>query len=244
MFGRWEKYFMNKVYCGIIAVLAVTSICAGQKERTRQVTLTSGTRITAELQKSIDTDSAKVGDEVVLKTTQSIRQNGEVVVQKGSRLIGRITDVSRRTKDTAESSIGLVFDRIQGKQLAIPLNATIVSIMNATAASRIDDSAMSDMSGSATTTTRSTTSSGGGLLGGVTNTVGGVVDTTRQTVGGVTNTVSRTADRTTGTVGGTVSGLRISTSASGSANSSTTLSTPNKDLRVEKGATFDLRIAN
>lgn len=230
---------MNKVYLGILIILAFVTLCAGQ------ATLESGTRITAELQKSIDANNAKVGDQVVLKTTQSIRQNGEVIVPKGAQLIGRVTDVARRTKDNGESRVGLIFDRIQGKQLSMPLNATIVSITNAAAAARVDDLAMADMSGSSSTSTRTSSSGGGGgLLGGVTNTVGGVVNTTTQTVGGVTNTVTRTADSATGTVGNTISGLRISGGASGSANSSTTLSAANKNVRVDKGATFDLRVAN
>ena len=236
---------MNKLYLGIVVLMAFASLGVGQTKkdgRGAHASLASGTHITGELQKSINVNSAKVGDEVVLKTTQSVRQNGEVVVPKGSRLLGRVTEVRRRTKENAESRIGLVFDRIQGKELSIPLNATIVSVTNLAAASRVDDLGMADVSGS--TTTRTSASSGGGLLGGVASTVGGVVDTTTQTVGGVANTVSRTPDAATGTVGRAVSGLRISTTASGSANSSTTLSTPNRDLRLEKGTTFGLRVAN
>ena len=235
---------MNKVYVGFFLVLAFVTLCHSQKRGT-EVTLTSGTRITAELQRSIDVNSASVGDEIVLKTKQSVKQNGEVVVPKGAQLIGRVTDVAPRTKDNGESRIGIIFDRIQqGKQLSMPLNATIVSITNAAASTRADDLAMADVSGSSSATARTSGSGSGGLLGGVANTVGGVVNTTAQTAGEVSNTVSRTAGTTTGTAGRTIGALRISTAASGSANSSTTLSTPEKNLRVEKGATFDLRVAN
>ena len=236
---------MNKVYLGIITVLAGVCICAGQTGSGHRSTVASGTQITAELQKTIDVSNAKVGDQVMLKTTQSIRQNGEVVVPKGSNLIGRVTEVTRRTKDNGESRIGLIFDRIEGRQLSMPLNATIVSVTNAAASARVGDTAMSDVSGSSTSSARtSRSSSGGGLLGGVGDTVGGLVNTTTQTVGAVTDTATRTVGSTTNTAGRTISGLQISTSASGSENSATTLSTPNKNLRVEKGATFDLRVAN
>jgi hypothetical protein len=249
---------MNKVYLGIIVVLAFAVAGLGQtnkKQKTApladepqagQVLLTSGTNINAELQKTLDVNNAKVGDQIVLKTTQSIKKNGDVVIPKGSQLIGRVTDVQRRTKDNAQSRIGMIFDRIQGKQISMPLTATLVSITNATAHTQVGDSLMSDVSGSSQTSASTTRSSsgGGGLLGGVGNTVGSVVNTTTQTVGGVTNTAGQTLGSTTGMVGRTVNGLQIATEASGSANSSTTISSPNKNLRVEKGATFHLRVAN
>lgn len=247
---------MQKLYLGILMLLVGAGISFGQKstqkrpplaedtQKGRQVSLTSGTNISAQLQKTLDANNAKIGDEVALKTTQSIRQDGEVIIPKGSTLIGRITDVKRRGKDNAESRIGMIFDRLEGKNLSMPLSATVVSITNAAARTSLaNESLMSDVSTSSRTSS-STSSSSGGLLGGVTNTVGGLVNTTSQTVGGVTNTAGQALGTTTGTVGRTLNGLQISTEASGSANSATTLSSPNRNVRVEKGATFHLRVAN
>ena len=241
---------MNKVYLGIITVLACACICAGQNDmkqrpssvkddngRSVQTSLASGTSLNAELQKTIDVNRSKVGDTVILKTTQSVKQDGEIVIPKGTNLVGRVTDVQRRTKDNALSRIGIVFDSLQGKQLSMPLTATIVSITNAGARSQVDNSLMADSSAGSRTTASTTSGVSGGLLGGVTGTLGSVVNTTTQTVGTVTNTAA-------GTVGPTLRGLQISTSASGSANGSTTLSSTDKNLRVEKGANFHVRIAN
>jgi hypothetical protein len=245
---------MNKVYLGIITVLASVCIAASQTQTSakqapladegRRVTLASGTSISAELQKTLDVNSARVGDQISLKTTQSIRQNGEVVVPKGSTLIGRVTEVQRRTKENAQSRIGMVFEKIEGKQISMPLSATIVSITNVAAGASASDSLMTNAGGSSQTTGSTSSTSGGGLLGGVTNTVGGLVGTTTQTVGTVANSGGQTLGTTTGAVGRGLSGLQISASASGSASSSTTLSSPNKNLRVEKGATFHIRAAN
>lgn len=247
---------MNKVYLGIITVLASVCIAAGQTQTSakqapladegRQVTLASGTSISAVLQKTLDVNNARVGDQISLKTTQSIRQNGDVVVPKGSTLIGRVTEVQRRTKENVQSRIGMVFEKIEGKQVSMPLSATIVSITNVAARASASDSLMTDGGASSQTTgsTSSASGSGGGLLGGVTNTVGGLVGTTTQTVGTVANSAGQTLGTTTGAVGRGLSGLQISASASGSASSSTTLSSPNKNLRVEKGATFHIRAAN
>lgn len=250
---------MNKVYLGLIAILVCASVGLSQGKKgekaapltekpraEKPVSLMTGTSINAELQKTIDVNRAKVGDQVTLKTTQAIKQDGEVIVPKGATLIGHVTEVQRRTKENARSRIGMVFDRIQGKELALPVNATIVSITNAAAHGAVGDSLMTDVSGSSqsTASTSRSSSSGGGLLGGVGSTVGGLVDTTTQTVGSVANTAVNTTAQTGQTLGRTVNGIQISTSASGSANSSTTLSSPNRDFRVEKGATFNLRVTN
>jgi hypothetical protein len=72
--------------------------------------------------------------------------------------------------------------------------------------------------------------------------VGGVANTATQTVGGVTNTATQTLGGATNAVGQTVNGITISQSASGSANGSTTLSSQNKNVKLEKGVTFNLTL--
>ncbi|HYJ91823.1 MAG TPA: hypothetical protein VEV84_10985 [Pyrinomonadaceae bacterium] len=213
--------------------------------------LSAATNLQAELQNTLDVKNAKVGDQVILKTTQAIKQGGQVVVPKGSQLIGRVTEVQQRAKNGAASRLGLVFDRIQGHDLSMPITATINSITNLRAANSVGDDLSSDISGSSTASGRASSgggssSGGGGLLGGVTNTVGGALNSTTQTVGGVANTatstVGSTVSGTTQTVGRTVNGIQILTSASGSAQSSTTLSSPNSNIHLEKGVTFDLNV--
>jgi len=247
---------MNKAYLGISIILACAVVTIGQTDKNtktppladsgRRVVLMSGTSIDAQLQNTVDINNARVGDQVVLKTTKSIKQNGDVLIPKGTTLIGRITEVQRRTKDNSQSRLGMIVDRVQGNGLSSPLSASIVSITSVAARSSMDDSLMSDVSGSSRASASGSSGSGGGggLLGGVGNTVGGLVNTTTQTTGAVTGTVNQTAAATTGIVGRGLNGIQLSTSASGSANSSTTLSSPNKNLRVEKGATFNLRVNN
>lgn len=208
------------------------------------IMLDSGTRIDGQLQNTVDVKKSKVGDEVVLKTTKAIKQNGRTVVPKGSKLIGRITDVQERTKSNGMSRLGMVFDRLEGKDMATPVNASIVSITNAAAGARVGDTADADLFGSSSTTTRTSTggSSGGGLLGGVTSTAGGVLNTTTQTVGGITDTTRQTVGSTAGTVGRTINGIQISNSTSASAQSGTTLSSANRNIRLEKGVTMQVQL--
>lgn len=208
--------------------------------------IAANSHLQAELQKSLDVKHARVGDEVVLKTTSSIKQDGSVVVPKGSRLFGKVTEVQQRTKNGAESRLGLLFDRIEGKDLSVPVTASIIAITNAHAAAAVDDVFASDMSGSSATSAR-TSSSGGGLLGGgvvggATSTVGGVLNGATNTVGSIAGTATQTAGGATRTVVGTFNGIRISQSASGSASGSTMLSSNSKNVQLEKGVTFNLLV--
>ncbi len=256
---------MKKIIFGLNIILLLSVFCFAQKQKTdpnqevtpqkqdskktkqnkqnSDVLLQSGTSIEAQLQQTLDVKKATVGDEVILTTTKTIKQNGQTVVQKGARLVGRVTEVQQKTKENAQSKLGVIFDRIEGKNLSAPISATIVSITQATANTSVGDTLNSDISGSSTSSgSISRTNSGGGLLGGVTNTVGGVVNTTTNTVGGVTNTATNTVGGTTQTLGRTLNGIQISQSSNASANGSATLSTQNKNLRIEKGVTFQLKL--
>ena len=214
-----------------------------------------GSSIQAELQNDVDVKRSKIGDQVVLKTTKAIKRGRDTVIPKGTNLIGRITEVQQRTKDNASSRIGMVFDRIEGKNLSAPISASIVSITNAQAAASVGDTLDTGLSGGTSTSSSVSGgqggSAGGGLIntvggvtstvGGVTNTVGSIAGTATQTVGSVTNTAGQTVGSTTGSLGRTLSGIQISQSASGSAQSSTTLSSPNRNIKLEKGVMFQLQ---
>ena len=206
--------------------------------------LSAVSNVQAQLQNTLDVKNARVGDEVILKTTQAIKRNGQVVVAKGSQLIGHVTEVQQRAKNGTPSRLGLVFDSLKNGGTVTPISASILSITNAAAAASAGDALDSGLSGSSSTGTRTSSggSGGGGLLGGVTNTVGGVLNSTSQTVGGVTDTVGQTVGGATSTVGQTINGLQISTSASGSAQSSTTLSSQNNNVHLDKGVTFNLSV--
>ena len=214
--------------------------------------LEAGTTLEAQLQSVIDVRKSQVGDEVVLKTTKNIKQTGEVVIPKGTQLIGRITEVKQKTRDAARSKVSMVINQIKGKELYMPVDLSIVSLVTAGAAASAGDLFSSDLSGSAGSSASGRTSGGGGLLGGsggggllstAGSTVGSAVSTATQTIGSTVGTVTGVAGQTVGTVGRTVNGLQITNSLSGSAASSITLSAQGKNVRVEKGATFNLRVA-
>ena len=258
---------MKRLLLIVLAVAVSASAALAQKTKTsasgsasnetsvskqgRQVNLASNTALAAQLESSLDARRAKVGDKVVLKTTQAVKQNGEVIVPKGAKLIGRVTEVQERTKSNGESRIGVAFDRLQKGALDMPIAASIVSITQARSQTRATgSSAESDTMASSSTST-TTRSSGGGLLGGVSNTVGGAVNTTTSTVGNVagttTSAVGSTVGATANTAGnltGSLKGLQITQSTSASAEGGSTLSLNTGNLRLESGTTFNLLVSS
>jgi len=221
----------------------------------KSINLESGTRITGELQNTIDVRKAKVGDQVILRTTQAIKSGGRTVVGKGSRLVGHVTEVAQKGKGNGESRVGILFDHLGRGSLEVPISATITSITSGRASARANNDGMFESDTSASGSARSTSSArssssssnNGGLLGGV----GGVVNSTTSTVGGVvgstTSAVGTTVDSTTNAVGSTatgvgrsLSGIQISQSSNASVEGSSVLSLQGGNLRLEKGTNFNL----
>lgn len=265
---------MKRIIFGLNIILVLSALCFAQQQDSKKINKTvkgeagaaatgqtggslgglqAGTSLEAQLEQTLDVKKANVGDQVVMKLTKSVKQNGRTVVEKGSRLFGRVTEVQQKTKENAISRLGVVFDRIQGENLNLPINASIVSVSQTGASAGAGDTLDTDlMAGSNSSSTISQSSARGGssgLLGGATGVVGGVANiatstagtvanTTRQTVGTITNT----AGSTTQTLGRTVNGINIAPSAGASAQGGTTLSAASRNLRLEKGATLQLQV--
>jgi len=215
----------------------------------KSINLTSGTRLSGELQNSIDARRAKVGDQVVLKTTQAIKSGGHIVVNKGARLVGHVTEVAQKSKGNGESRIGILFDRLKRGSLEVPISATISSITIARAGSRANEADLfgsgASASGSASSSTSASSSGGSGsLLGGVVNST---TSTVGNVVGGTTSAAGSTVDSTAGVVGNTATGpvnsvgrIRISESSNASVEGSSVLSLQGANVRLEKGTNFNL----
>jgi hypothetical protein len=224
-----------------------TSAAANQAGK--KIQLDSGTRFAAELQNTIDVRQAKVGDQVLLKTTQAIKSDGRTVVGKGSRLVGHVTEVAQKGKGNGESRVGILFDRLEQGSLDVPISATISSITSGRASARSNNDDLLDTSagGSASSSSSaraSASNNNGGLLGGA---VSSTTSTVGSVVGGTTSAVGSTVDSTTSAVGNTATGvgrslggIQISESSSTSVEGSSVLSLQGGNLRLEKGTNFNL----
>ena len=189
-----------------------TSTSASAKAGHSSASLSEGTAMNAALSQPVDARKNKPGDQVTAKTTEAAKSEGKVVIPKGSKLVGHVTECKQRSKEEKESALGIVFDKaILKNGEEIPLNVTIRALAAAqtAAASSVGGDDLSAGGGAA----GSSHASGGGALGGVRSAAGaatGVVTNTAANAGGVAggavnsavNSTVNAAGATRGAVGG------------------------------------------
>lgn len=220
-----------------------------------EASLSSGTTLQAELTKSLDSKKAKPGEEVSARATQDVKSNGQVVVRKGSKLVGHVTEAQARSKENAESKLGIVFDHAvlkDGSQ--VNFNA-VVQALAAAPSSPIptaDDVGMA--AGGSSGVSHPQPMGGGGMVGGV---AGAATSTVGSTVGGIGNTAGSVAGSTTGAVGAGVNGslnsasrgviglqgLTLSSVASGTANAQgSVISSTTQNVKLDSGTQMVLQV--
>ena len=228
-----------------------TSARAGQSS----ASLSSGTAMNASLSQPVDAKKNKPGDQVTAKTTEATKSEGRVVIPRGTKLIGHVTECKQRSKEEKESAVGIVFDRaILKSGEEIPLNVTIRAL--AAAQTAASSSAGSDDLTAGGGAAGSARASGGGALGGVRSTAGGAtgaVANTAANAGGVAgsavNSTVNAAGATRGAVGGLnaagqltsnsqgvfgLEGLNLNSAASSSTQGSLITST-SKNVHLDSG---------
>ncbi len=77
-----------------------------------------------------DSKKLKVGDAVDLKTTASLDLQNGSIIPKGAKIIGHVTESKSKSKGDSESSLGIVFDKID---LADGKTLTVSGVMQAVA---------------------------------------------------------------------------------------------------------------
>jgi hypothetical protein len=83
----------------------------------------------AVLTKSVELKSATAGQELTLRTISDIVVGGAVVVPRGSKLLGRITEVELKGAGAARSALSVVVEKALTKDGAeVPLQAIIVAV--------------------------------------------------------------------------------------------------------------------
>jgi hypothetical protein len=219
--------------------------------------LSSGTTLQAELSKSIDAKKAKSGDEVTAKLTQDVKADGKVVLHKGSKLVGHVTEAQEKNKENPESKLGMVFDKaiLKGGQevafngviqaLAPPVQgaASIAGDESSSLGSGVGSGGGGSMGGGR--------SSGGGIapIGAATSAAGSVVGSA---AGSVTNSAGATKGPLSAATNGTfnaasrgvvgMQGVALNTAAVGNAQGSV-LSSPNHTIKLDSGTQLILQVA-
>lgn len=84
--------------------------------------LASGTTVKAVLAKPVDSRTVKVGDAVYAMAAEDVKEHGRVVVTKGSRVVGHVTEVAADGNGVGSASVGLLFDHAvsgDGREVAM-----------------------------------------------------------------------------------------------------------------------------
>ena len=71
-----------------------------------------GSYLLVELSKTLKANKLKPGDKVKAEVSQDVISHGKVIIPAETEVIGHVTEVSARDATTAESRLGIVFDRI------------------------------------------------------------------------------------------------------------------------------------
>lgn len=211
--------------------------------------LQAGSTVQAALAKPVDAQKSKVGDEVLAKTTHDVKSEGHVVIPKGSKLVGHVTEVKAHTKEQATSELGIAFDRAvlkNGSEIPLAMSIQAIGRSQASAAAMADDATATGSAGGMGSS-GARASGGGGVLGGVRSTAGTVVDTAGSTAGGAVNTAGSAGGAVSGSLStssqGVVGlpGLTLSQQSSASANGSV-ISSQGSNVHLDNGMEMILRV--
>jgi hypothetical protein len=204
---------------GNSAAATSTASSATANAGNNSLNISNGTKIDASLATSLDAKRSRPGDEVEVRTEEDIKQDGKVILKKGSHLVGHVTQAQPRANGQTQSQLGILFDHAVLKNgQEVPFNASIEALASAQSAAAVTSGAEDTMT------------SGGGMgaaqgssrNGGVLSTAGATANATTGTVmntassapvnaGGALNTVTRSS----GAVGGLTSTGRLASNSSG-----------------------------
>jgi hypothetical protein len=210
--------------------------------------LQTGSTVQAELVKPLDAHKNRVGDEVVAKTTHDVKSEGHVIVPKGSKLIGHVTEVKAYSKDQATSELGIAFDHAvlkNGTEIPLALGIQAIGRSQTSAAAMQDEPVMTG--GGSAMGSSSARPAGGGMVGGVRSTAGGVVNTAGSTAGTAVNTAGAAGGAVSGSLSSTsqgvvgLQGLSLS-SATSTASNASVVSSSSGNVHLDSGTEMVLRV--
>jgi hypothetical protein len=217
--------------------------------------LKAGSTVQAELTKPVDVRKSKPGDEVIAKTTHDVKSDGHVVLPKGSKVVGRVTQAQERTKGQEESQLGMAFDHAilkDGTQMPVAFTIQAIgrseSEAAATTAAETDGMMAGGNAGGMTSAGGNAGMQSRGGLGGVTSTAGGVVNNAGSAAGTTLHTAGNTGAGVTGNLGATsqgvvgLPGMTLSAAPSSMAGVGSVISSKDSNVRLDSGTRMILGV--
>jgi len=206
-----------------------------------------GSVIPVELTKTIDAKKAKSGDPVEAKVTQDLKtNNGDVVVPKDTKVVGRVTGAQARTKDQKESQVAIAFDHAIMKNGGdVPLPLSIQAIISPNAFNGGNNHSTSSSPAPA-----ATAPSGGGVApntGGRTGTSAGSMpseapSSTRQVPPPSDQNTANNAPQITGKTEGVIGISNLNLSSSSQNGQGSVLTSEKNNVKLESGTLMLLRV--
>jgi len=169
-----------------------------------------GTTLNSVLSDTVDARKSKPGDTVKARTSEDVKAGGIIVIPRGAKLVGHVTEAQPAAKTGEQARLGLVFDRAElkdGRQ--IPLRTTFYAL------AAPEGDADSSLGGGF-----------GGGLGGAGTAVGNMVSASSNTSADDTNALGSGSSRHVE--------LKPSAGAIGGLNSSGTLLLPAAECSVSR----------
>jgi hypothetical protein len=208
--------------------------------------LAPGSAIRAQLATSVDSKKVKIGDTVAAQTLESIKADGNTLIPRGTKLVGRVTQAAARSKGDSNSSLGLVFEKAIPKhgqeiplKVAVQAMAPPEAVAGAPSSPEMDSGAMGKPSAPAAPVSRPGSSGGltppasvpGSAANPVSNTDTNDPMPGRVTVGGL-NAIGQLTSDSKGVFG--LPGIGLSAGTAG-AEPTTLITSTGKEVRLESG---------
>ena len=121
--GGHTTQVMAKLGVAGSAVEATGTIHIGGSSSTTTQFLLGGT-----LASSVDSKKKKPGEEVVVKTMGDMHLSDGTVIPRGTKVIGHITEAKARSGGDPQSSLGIVFDKVELKDKTLAITAVIWAV--------------------------------------------------------------------------------------------------------------------
>ena len=128
--SRQNRFFPVLAFLALMIVPAIfTNQIAVAQAQAAATPQPASPEIHAVLEKIVHPKKVKVGDEVVARMTEPTKLTDGTELPKGTKVIGKITEVKMKADKESPSKLGLLFDKAQlkdGKE--IPVTMALVSV--------------------------------------------------------------------------------------------------------------------
>jgi hypothetical protein len=239
---------------GQASTAASTAAVATAQSGAESASATAETHVSAELTSKLNSKSAQVGDQVAAKTTATAILPDGTKLPKGTKLMGRVTEVHAKSAGDNSAHLAFKLDRaVMRDGREVPVHAMVASLTapSTAVASASDDLSADGISGGGGVSGSGGVRGGGlggGLVGGTTHALGGTTRMVGQTAGGALRTTTSTgmslasgAARLDQAPVGNLPGVTVTSSQS--ASNSGSLDAAGRNINLESGTQMSLALA-